>query len=111
MELRIENTQPRAASVGSRENRCMFFVGMNNIDPEKWDRAKKSKSANAIRGMIERGEIVEHYSKTGKITKKLVQNTWLVDELQNMREKTRSASIISLINEQIALITDGLDPV
>ena len=111
MELRIENTQPRAASVGSKENRCLFFVGMNVIDVEKWDRAKKSKSANAIRGMIERGELIEHYSKTGKITKKVVQNTWIVDELKTMREKTRSASIISLIDDQIKLITDGLETV
>ena len=78
------------------------------VDENKWDLLVKNRKTE-----VERAEnlnlIRVHRSKSGKITKKIITNCYLPNDLKAMRSKTKSPALLKAIDAQLELILGDLD--
>ena len=105
--IHVEVLQPRTVTMGRRENMIHLQGGMNMVDEDKWELLEKHR-----KGEVELAEssnlIRVHRSKSGKITKKIITNCYLPDDLKAMRSKTKSAALLKAIDAQLELILGDL---
>ena len=106
--IHVEVLQPRTVTLGRRETMIHLHGGMNMVDENKWDLLVKNRKTE-----VERAEnlnlIRVHRSKSGKITKKIITNCYLPDDLKAMRSKTKSPALLKAIDAQLELILGDLD--
>lgn len=103
--LHVQVNQPCQWTVGRRELTLHLQAGMNEVDEELWDAIKKSSQGVVVERLIKEKIITEHYQKSAKITKKIVTNTYILADLEQMKEKTKSKAMLALIDEQIEKIS------
>jgi len=104
--LRVELTQPRSMGLGRNSTRVMLQTGMNIVDEKVWEELNKTSFGGIIKDRVKQGILKVHKSKGTKLSKKIIESTYLVSDLKEMKSKTKSASMLSLIDKQLSLLTD-----
>ena len=106
--IHVEVLEPRTVTMGRRETMIHLQGGMNMVDEDKWELLEKHRKGE-IELAEKRNLIRVHKSKSGKISKKIITNCYLPDDLKAMRSKTKSAALLKAIDAQLELILGDLD--
>ena len=106
--IHVEVLQPRTVTMGRGGDMIHLQGGMNLVDEDKWLVLEKNRKLE-VEIAQKQNLIRVHKSKSGKITKKIITNCYLPDDLKSMKSKTKSPALLKAIDDQLELILGDLD--
>jgi hypothetical protein len=102
----IKNTFERNKAIGD----LYLIPGVNQVDEKRWANLLKGKFGKPIRGLLEDGEleILNDGSDDGKITIKMIKETYDIDLLNEWLDDAKGR-IKGAINKQIEMLEEGIE--